>query len=238
MSLGGERLTTSWWPTGQNLEDVFLFRCFKNLKSGRYLDVGAGRPDIPSVSLSFYKIGWSGILIEASETNTILLKEQRPKDLVLNLAASNLDTSLEYYEFEKLGISTLDFDLASKFASEWNLSYEIKQIQSMTLNSILENLTETSFEFLKIDVEGHEKMVLEGIDLLVYRPKIILIEAIDPFSKKRISSTFRHILSNAKYKFAYFDGLNEYFVCNEHSNLLENFEAPISILDGAYFKNE
>ena len=231
-------MTTSWWPTGQNLEDVFLYRCFKNLKYGRYLDVGAGNPDLPSVSLSFYKIGWSGILIEASEANSILLKEQRPTDLVLNLAASNLDTSLEFYEFQVMGISTLDFELASKFESGWKLEYEVKHIQSKTLNSILENHTETSFEFLKIDVEGHEKMVLEGIDLLVYRPKIIVIEAIDPFSKKRISSTFRHILGAASYRFAYFDGLNEYFVSNENSYLLKNFENPISILDGAYFKNE
>jgi FkbM family methyltransferase len=231
-------MTASWWPTGQNLEDVFLFRCFKDLSSGRYLDVGAGNPSLPSVSLSFYKVGWSGILIEASEANSILLKKQRPNDLVLNIAASNSHTLLEFYEFEDMGISTLDFGVASKFESEWKLSYQIKQIQSMTLNSILDSQEEPSFEFLKIDVEGHEKMVLEGIDLLVYRPKVILIEAIHPFSKKRVSSTFRHILSNANYKFAYFDGLNEYFVSHEHANLLQNFETPISILDGAYFKNE
>ena len=231
-------MTTNWWPTGQNLEDVFLFRCFKNLRSGRYLDVGAGNPGLASVSLSFYKIGWTGILIEASEASSTQLREQRPNDLVLNLAASNANTSLEFHEFEDLGISTLDFDLARRFESEWKLNYEVKQIQSMTLNSILDDQAETSFEFMKIDVEGHEKMVLEGLNLFEYRPKVIFIEAIDPFSKSRVSSTFRHILSNAKYKFAYFDGINEYFVCNEHSKLLRNFEIPISVLDGPYFNNK
>jgi len=81
-------------------------------------------------------------------------------------------------------------------------------------------------------------MVLEGIDLLVHHPIVVLIESIDPFRKKRFSRTFRQILSGTKYKFAFFEGLVKYFVYSKHSNLFQNFETPISILDSAYFKKE
>jgi hypothetical protein len=45
----------------QNYEDVMLWRCFKGLDDGFFIDVGAHDPDVESVTKAFYESGWTGI---------------------------------------------------------------------------------------------------------------------------------------------------------------------------------
>jgi hypothetical protein len=78
----------------QNREDVLLARALSSVKNGFYVDVGANDPVHDSVTKHFYDQGWSGINIEASPTWFAKLQEQRPKDLNLNLAASDQTANL------------------------------------------------------------------------------------------------------------------------------------------------
>ena len=43
----------------------------------------------------------------------------------------------------------------------------------------------SKIDLLSIDVEGHERQVLEGFDFNIYRPDVIVIEYLD-FSSKKI----------------------------------------------------
>ena len=58
---------------------------------------------------------------------------------------------------------------------------EIRNIGTTTLNKILENsnYSNKKIDFLCIDVEGHELEVVKGLDLNIYRPKVIIIEFLD-----------------------------------------------------------
>lgn len=225
----------SWCPSGQNLEDVFVYRCFKGLERGRYLDVGAGNPGLPSVTKSFYDIGWNGILVEASSRNTAQLAITRERDVVLTAVVGAEFTDAVFYEFEDLGISTLNRNNAEYFSKTFGLKVIQSEVKIETLDSILSNYEMNSFELLKIDVEGNEAEALKGLNLFKFRPKVVITEAVDPVTKLRNSSEIRNIMHKSEYIYAYFDGINEYFVSVDEIDLLKNFEQPVSILDGPFF---
>ena len=71
----------------QNFEDVILWRVFKDIISGFYIDVGAYHPRIDSVTKWFYDQGWNGINIEPSKEYLDRFYDERPRDLNLNLAS-------------------------------------------------------------------------------------------------------------------------------------------------------
>ena len=86
--------------------------------------------------------------------------------------------------------------------------------------------------FLKIDVEGAEESVLEGLPLDVIRPWIILFESVAPMKNDEdVSVDCVKYLESKKYHQVYFDGLNKFFVADEHTELDKAFSVPVNIFD-------
>ena len=102
----------------------------------------------------------------------------------------------------------------------------------MTLNQILELRAGLPIHFLKIDVEGVEEDVLSGIDLNAFRPWIIMVEATEPPSPKKVTrDLWEHLLIKRGYEFAYFDGLNCFYAASEQANLKEKLAVPPNVFD-------
>ncbi|REN06468.1 FkbM family methyltransferase, partial [Mycobacterium tuberculosis] len=85
----------------------------------------------------------------------------------------------------------------------------------------------------KIDVEGLEEEVLRGWDSKTLRPWIIVIEATVPMSTELRYDGAERILVDAGYQFAYFDGLNRFYVAVEHADLLPALKIPPNVFDYA-----
>jgi FkbM family methyltransferase len=85
--------------------------------------------------------------------------------------------------------------------------------------------------FLKVDVEGLEEAALRGNDWSTYRPWIVVVEATLPMTQIQSYQEWEPILLNAGYAFAYADGLNRFYVANEHSELLDSFKYPPNVFD-------
>jgi hypothetical protein len=100
-----------------------------------------------------------------------------------------------------------------------------------TLSGVCESFHLAPIHFLKIDVEGAEKAVLQGTDFGKIRPWIILLEATLPNSQEESYSDWEPLLLNAGYEYAYFDGLNRYYVATEHENLKAAFKTPPNFFD-------
>ena len=100
-----------------------------------------------------------------------------------------------------------------------------------TLTSLLDEVKPPEIDFLKVDVEGAERDVLEGLDLSRYRPRVLVIEATRPMRADLAHHGWEPLVLGAGYLFAYFDGLNRYYVDRSSSELLKCFEAPPNILD-------
>jgi FkbM family methyltransferase len=215
----------------QNFEDVMLWRALKHVESGFYIDVGANDPEIDSVTKAFYERGWRGINIEPVAQWFQRLEAQRPRDINLQVAAGAKQGELVIYELPDTGLSTVDKAIAERHEAERGYAKAERLVPVETLTSVCRRLHMGPIHFLKIDVEGAEKDVLDGLDLSIIRPWIIVVESTLPNTQVEDYEQWEPILCHADYEYVYFDGLNRYYVAHEHHELKAHFGAPPNFFD-------
>ena len=203
---------------GEFGEDIFINRIFKDIKIGRYVDVGCYHPFKGSLTAQLYKKGWNGINIDLSKSSIDLFNIVRKKDINLNLAISDFDGETNYYENSPI-------NQQNSLIKDNDNQKKIK-IQCKRLSSILLENHYNSFEYLNIDVEGSEQNVINGIDLGKYRPILITIENNNLHLKDYIDSEIYNILIKNNYTFINKTGVTNFFLKNEYA---KNFLKLISI---------
>lgn len=216
----------------QNFEDVMLHRALKHIEKGFYIDVGANDPVIDSVTKAFYDAGWQGINIEPVSQWFEKLESQRPRDINLQLAIGAEKEELTFYEIADTGLSTLDKKIAERHEAERGYKKVTTKVPVNTLTKVCSEYHVATIHFLKIDVEGSEKKVLEGIDFSKVRPWIIVIESTLPNTQIEEYEEWESILIDGEYDFVYFDGLNRFYLAKEHQELETYFETPPNYFDG------
>jgi FkbM family methyltransferase len=214
----------------QNYEDVMLWRALRDVEKGFYVDVGAADPEEWSVTRAFYDRGWSGINVEPLDEYFEKLKQARPRDTNLNVLVGREPGIRTLHAIAGTGLSTLCPETAARHQAAGWQAQEIA-VPMLTLTQILEDSGLPSVHFLKIDVEGAEAEVLEGLDLGRVRPWIIVIEATEPFRTVSTRDKWEHRIVGHGYGFAYFDGLNCFYVADEVSELKERLAVPPNIFD-------
>jgi heptosyltransferase-2 len=215
----------------QNFEDVVLDRVFRDTDAGFYVDVGANDPDVCSVTRHFYDRGWRGINVEPGLVFA-RLAAARPRDVNLNLAASDRAGEVEFFEFPGAdGLAGFSPDVPEPFRHLADRRFA-RTVRAAPLRDILAEHAPPAIDFLTIDVEGHERQVLLGNDWGRFRPRVVLVEATLPLSQVPCHDRWEDVLLAADYRFAYFDGLNRFYVRAEDGHLLERFAAPPNVFDG------
>ncbi|MCP2064907.1 FkbM family methyltransferase [Pseudomonas laurylsulfatiphila] len=214
----------------QNFEDIRLWRALKTVENGFYIDVGANDPTHDSVTKAFYDNGWTGINVEPMPNYYEALCQQRPKDTNLQCVAGESADSLTFYGIADTGLSTVDPAMA-QMHKDAGMDVRSQTVQSRTLTSICEEHAQgRAIHFLKIDVEGHEETVLRGMDFTRWRPWVILIET--PWERDQ---TWETLVTGAGYQSILFDGINTYYLAEEHLNLKPAFDIPPCNLDEFQF---
>jgi FkbM family methyltransferase len=216
----------------QNFEDVMLWRALKHVKCGFYVDVGANDPEIDSVTKAFYERGWHGINVEPVEQWYKKLAEQRPRDINLPIAVGDKPGEMVLYELPDTGLSTLDRATAERHEVEGGYEKIEHKISVKTLTDICLEYHVAPIHFLKIDVEGAEKLVLQGVDFNKIRPWIVVVESTLPLSQEENYKEWTPVLEKSGYEFVYFDGLNRYYVAGERGDLKDSFSIPPNVFDG------
>jgi FkbM family methyltransferase len=223
----------SWVSYAQNAEDVRLARAFAGQNTGLYIDVGANNPDYLSVTKHFYELGWTGINIEPGPGPYALLNKYRKRDTNLNVGCSNKQGTLTLYAASG-SASGLSSFTAEEVANHEHKGYEFKAItvDVVTLASICEqHVNGRTIDFMSIDVEGHEREVLEGADFTRFRPRVIVIEATLPNTTISTHERWEDLIVNHDYAFAVFDGLNRYYVRREDEQLIPTVALAPNIFD-------
>ena len=163
----------------QEGEDMILRRLFESQERGFYVDVGAHHPMRFSNTYFFYKKGWKGINIDAMPGSMKLFQKFRPKDINIEKPVSDKKQILTYYAFNESALNGFSKELSEKRDRQENYFIQFtKDIETATLEEILdENLPQNQeIDFLSIDVEGLDFMVLKSNNFGKYKPKVILIE--------------------------------------------------------------
>lgn len=165
----------------QEGEDMILRRIFENSQNGFFIDVGAHHPKRFSNTYLFYKKGWRGINIDAMPGSMKLFNKLRPSDLNLEIPISNEIKKLKYYIFDETAYNGFSVELSdNRIINSTCKLLNTVELTTRPLNDILDQYLplKTKIDFLTIDVEGLDFMVLKSINLNIYRPRVILIELI------------------------------------------------------------
>ncbi len=207
-------------------EDVLLFDALKHVPADArfYIDVGANDPEKDSVTKLFYEQGWHGINIEPSPEWFARLTTARTRDINIQAVASNASGEVMFHDIvgEQLGTVVEEF---AKRHSDAGKPLRSSVVKATTLTQICEGHAPREIHFLKIDVEGHEAEVLDGMDFTRFRPWILVIEATEPNTRTPTHQKWDHLVRDAGYQFVFTDVLNRYYVANEHAELVSNFSA-------------
>lgn len=215
----------------QNFEDVLLWRALGHIKNGFYIDVGANDPVDHSVTKAFYDAGWNGINIEPLPAFHQEFNRQRPRDINLAVAAGARDGSLTLFDVPSVnGWASPDRAVADAHRAEGFDVVELT-VPVRTLAAICAERVEGEIHFLKVDVEGFEGEVLRGMDFERWRPWVLVIEATLPNSRVTNHESWEGLVTAHRYRFAHFDGLNRYYVAEEHAELAQVLEIQPNVFD-------
>ena len=158
----------------QNFEDVMLHRALRHVTRGFYIDVGAQDPVVDSVSMGFYEQGWRGVHVEPVAAYAERLRTQRPDEIVVQAALGDYHGTLRFHEIAETGLSTANPAVAARHRESGQSVHEI-EVPCLTLSEVMAPYADIDVHWLKIDVEGCEKAVLQGWTSAV-RPWIVVVE--------------------------------------------------------------
>jgi FkbM family methyltransferase len=172
----------------------FIISEFKSTITGTVVEIGSNHPLINNNSFFLYN-KFETISIDPIDYSEIYSK-LRPNTKFINIAISNFTGSKEFY---KVNVKTWWEDQMSSFdkPNKKKFNYNKVYIPVDTLNNVLSNNLINKVSFLFIDVEGHEKEVLEKFNFSKYSPDLIIIE------NKFNNNSIRSLLFENGYIFKY-----------------------------------
>jgi FkbM family methyltransferase len=212
----------------QNFEDVLLWRVFRDVESGKYIDIGAQDPVMDSVSLAFYEAGWRGTHVEPVPSYAARLREARPDETVIQAAVSDIAGPLTFFELG--GLSSGRPDIAEHHSKSGHKPQEIL-VPTIRLEELLAT-EKDDVHWLKIDVEGMEAEVLRSWGSSKKRPMALIVEATFPNSEETTEHLWIDEVLSRGYTEVFFDGLSRYFIHEQHVELGERLNRPANVFDG------
>jgi FkbM family methyltransferase len=220
----------------QNREDVVLARAFAGRRTGFYIDVGAEDPVAFSVTKHFYDLGWRGINVEPTAGPFAALEAARPDDINLCVGLADFEGAATLFEGppDNHGSSTFDPRLAEDLAAHGAAVTEVVDVPITTLANVCKEwVGERAIDFLKIDVEGWERAVIDGADWDRWRPRVIVIEAVVPNTPTPSHHDWEPTLLEAGYVCTLFDGLNRFYARADDPELHQPLSVAANLFDEA-----
>lgn len=168
-------------------EDMVLRGLLKDVRIGRYVDIGAYHPILLSNTYYFYQLGWQGLNIDVRPEAIELCRLLRPRDT--SVAAAVADQSgreVVVHQFDPAALTTLSREAAERYRTLPNTRM-VREFttQTVTINELLDRYWPwPSMDLLSIDVEGLDAVVLQSLDWQRFRPSVVCFELNDvPFER-------------------------------------------------------
>jgi FkbM family methyltransferase len=216
----------------QNAEDIRVWRALRHLDQSTltFVDVGANEPRHLSITASLHDLGWRGLLIEADPELADLLRVHRPGDTVVQMAAAAGPGELVFHRVPGTGLGTLD-PAEAEAAQRRGFDVDKVVVRTDSIDAIMVAHQVTDVHFMSVDVEGAESVVLQGLSLHSIRPWILCVEAVEPGTSIPSHAEWEPHLIRHGYRMAAFDGVNRWYVADEHAHLIDDVAIPFNAVD-------
>lgn len=170
---------SSYSQSGEDLIVKYIFDNL-NISNPSYIDIGAHHPFFLSNTALFYQNGSIGINVEPDPILFGAFLQDRKKDKNLNIGISDTEDVLDFYVISSPTLNTFSKEEAYNYEKEGN--YKVKSIEKIkvnTLSNIINEFSDGSFpQFLSIDAEGIDEIIIKAIDFEKNFPIVICIETI------------------------------------------------------------
>lgn len=169
----------SYSQCGEDLIVKFIFDNL-NITNPTYIDIGAHHPFYINNTALFYENGSVGINIEPDPLLFRAFLEHRKKDKNLNIGISDTEDILDFYVISSPTLNTFSKEEAHNYEKEGDFKIlNIEKIKVNTLSNVLTEFSNGIFpQFLSIDAEGIDELIIKGIDFEKNYPIVICIETI------------------------------------------------------------
>lgn len=165
----------------QEGEDILLERMFGGTPNGYFVDIGAHHPIRFSNTYWAYRKGWTGLNVDAAPGTAELFNERRPKDTTVEVGVSDREGELEFYIFDEQALNTMSNSRKQKLSeSPYSLARTVK-VPITTLSKLLDEYVPPGqvIDYMSIDIEGHEIQALAGNNWEKYKPRALVVEALE-----------------------------------------------------------
>lgn len=168
----------------QGFEELIIRDFFRDMKGGVFLDVGCAHPlTLSTTAYLERRLNWTGVAIDALEGYAEPWAKNRPNSKFVANAISDKDGDV--LSFRIAGdLSSLDMGYVEKAWEDLFPNtepppagdFEVVEVTTITLNTLLNDLAIDRIDFLSIDIEGAEPLALAGFDIQRYKPSLVCIE--------------------------------------------------------------
>lgn len=164
-------------------EDLIVNAYFQSIgvKNGTYIDIGGYHPVGISNTCLFHKAGWTGTVLDIDKFKLQAFRNIRGNRCITELGAvtnqkSDSSEKVSVYKFRRIWseIDTLSLDAAEAMALQRGISFDRSEVPLLNVKDLFARLGQV--DFISIDIEGLDELVLLDIDLDIAKPSVIVFE--------------------------------------------------------------
>lgn len=174
-----KHIKKSYSQCGEDLIIDFIFLQF-HLYKIRYLDIGSHHPTYINNTALFYKNGSNGVCIEPDPFLFKTIQKNRKRDVCLNIGIGpNENNVADFYIMSARTLNTFSKEEADRYVSYGNIKLDkIIKLPLISINEVLAKYFSQTPDFISLDVEGYDFIILKSFDFSLYRPKVWCIETL------------------------------------------------------------
>ena len=169
----------------QLFQDLFVVYKLSEKTNGTFLEFGATNGlDMSNTYLLENTFRWNGVLAEPSYTWHSSLKKNRPNCKILNECIySETGKKLDFFTSSIGELSTLEqFRESDRTSIKGNATDRNRKgfshkVMSISLNDVfIKYFNSYPIDYMSVDTEGSEFLILENFDFEKFSPKIVTVE--------------------------------------------------------------
>jgi len=200
----------------QHGEDQILSVIFSGKPSGTCVEVGAFDGVLNSNTLYFEERGWECLLVEANPQLSEIIRKRRKAKVFQCAVSDRVGVAKLFYGWRAEDLATIEAS-PSRLAKIASVSQMVQtiEVETRTLDQVLEEAGVRNIDFISIDVEGHEQAALRGFDLNRWRPTVVILENNEHVEPPSIRAEMR----KAGYHRVFRTGCNDWYCHRENREL-------------------
>lgn len=159
------------------LQDLFVLHETKNMRGGVFVEFGAadGKGGSNSHLLEAH-YGWRGILVEPARSWHADLAKNRQCIVDHRCVTDRTGDQVLFRDCTERPLSTIDsYRHADRYGGQRVASARY-EVNTVSLNDLLDQHGLEQIDYLSIDTEGSELMILSAFDFERFRPQVITVE--------------------------------------------------------------